>query len=140
MGAPVFRFEEVVLAQLARDDRETYELDDGGELADSLSVILDAPDAWPEVRRALELCVALEARLGSPSAAARIKDVLRSDPRAVALIQKHLIAVRGVDELRGFLEQQGREVVLRAPSFSAEPPPHTVRLETLRPQTKGWIR
>ncbi len=135
-----FALEEVVLARLRPGEDERYLLDDEGELAEVLAAVLGTPAAWPEVRRALQLCVALQTRLGSAGAAAQLKAVLSQDPRVVALIEKNLIASGGVEELRGFLELQGRQIALRAPNVNEEPPPHTVRLEALRPRTKGWIR
>lgn len=128
------------MARLRPGQAEPYVLEDEGGLAGVVAAVLGAPDAWPEVRRALQLCVALETRLGSATAASRIKAVLSEEPRALGLIERQLITARSVDELRGFLEQQGRDAELRAPSLNDPPPPDTVKLEALRPRTRGWIR
>lgn len=132
--------EEVVLARLRPGEDEPYVFDGELELQEVLAAVLGGPAAWPEVRRALQLCVALERRLGSPTAAAQIKAALSQDPRVVALIEKNLSANGGVEELRGFLERQGRELALRAPNLNDGPPPDTVRLGALRPQARGWLR
>lgn len=115
----VVRFERALLDALlpAPGGEERFELPERclPWLVSVLERAAVAPNADREIERALRLVVALDGSLKSPTAAERLRSVLRSVPA----VKAHLRAKRrkrgGIDATRGFLAREGRAVALKAP-------------------------
>lgn len=120
------RLEESIIGRLVRGEEERFVLppEELPGLRLALQRVLRGPAALHELTRALALSVALRESLGSPSAADAVITLLKSEPRAVELIQKELIKSGAIDETRKFREAEDRAQKLVAPRFdSREPPP-----------------
>jgi hypothetical protein len=119
-------FEPALLAALRRGETERFELPPATrprlEAALAAGLAGEAPER--EIERALQLVVALEGPLGSPTAAEALRAVLRAVPEALARVEAlaRPAPSGGLDAARRFQRREGREVVLRAPSV---PSPRT---------------
>src|SRR5687768_2176212 len=115
-----FLLEDVILGALRRGSAERFELSelDMPRLALVFASIGHRTGACAELYRALQLAIALEESLESPTAAARIRTLAQEAPDVLALLRKQLGPAKAMDETRRFLKSEGREVVLSAP-----PPP-----------------
>jgi hypothetical protein len=125
--------EEVILQQLRQGVLEAYELstDALSAMRRALGRVLERDDAPAELTRVLQLAVALERELGSPTAAQAIIDLLRSEPDAVDVVRGILAGRAAIDETRRFLRHEGRLETPRAPKHDAVAPPGTMQLSSL---------
>ena len=95
-----------------------------GAIKVALQASLQTDDAVAEVRRILQLIVAFDGPLGSPTVAEALRQIVRCDPDAVALIQAQVAS--GDDKpLPAFEVTQDQEAALRAAmrQSSVLPPP-----------------
>jgi hypothetical protein len=115
-----FLLEEAILAALVRGTAERYELQDFElpRLSRMFAGAARRAGARAELYRVLQLAVALEETLESPTAAARIRTLAQEAPDVLEELRKRLGTAKAMDETRRFLRSEGRDVVLRAP-----PPP-----------------
>lgn len=93
-----------------------------------LAQALSGPDAWSEIRRWLQLSVAMEGRLASPAVAEVMRRLLRETPGGVALVRRHLLKAGAIDEVRAFLKREARSETPTAPMHDRSTPNHSVRL------------
>jgi hypothetical protein len=100
-------------------------------LARALRSDLAGTSSAAALRTALELAAALDHELDSPSAAARVREVLRSDPDAVALLRAEWLGARPIDEQRLFAKREGRRLSVAAPTMGEGAPPRSIPLRAL---------
>ncbi len=93
-----------------------------------LEQALSGPEAWSEIRRWLQLSVAMEGRLASPQVAQVMRRLLREAPKGVELVRQHLLKAGAIDEVRAFLKSEARSDTPTAPMHDRSAPSHTVRL------------
>lgn len=120
----VLELEQAVLDALRPGQRERFELEprDTPRVRATLARVLRGRSAAEEVHRLIDLISALHRRLSSPTAAERLRDVLRDSPEALHLIRSQTF-MRGAEaELRRFRVREGRETLRRAPLHDASPP------------------
>ncbi len=116
----IVRFEAALLDALLPSGPERFELPLRSLpwLTSVLERVAVGPQADREIERALRLVVALNGSLKSPTAAQRLRSVLR----AVPAVKEHLKAKRkrrgGIDVTRGFLAREGRAIALKAPKVA----------------------
>ncbi len=125
-------FERVLLAQLEVGEREPYALPERALplLKQALARAVAGPQAQAEVHRALQLLTAFERDLGSPAVADALVELLRADPRALAL-SRSFGAKGSLDKARAHRRREGRDEPLRAPRVDAGAPLAAVPLSRL---------
>jgi hypothetical protein len=137
MGRPIG---EVILDHLERGcDGERFSLPKWIEplLRRALERELKAADPLAGVISVLKFAEAFDGELDSPSAAARIRAVLRDNPAAVRLIKERLLRSRSLDETRALARQEGRKMTSRAPVFGEGVPAGTMPLRELLRNRRG---
>ena len=119
-GGVAHRIDNVIFAVLCKGTCEKFELteDAARQLRAAFEGMMKRPGAESEVRRLLAIAVALERELESPTAASTLLAILRADPIASLIVSTKILREGAVDETRRFLRSEGREEVLRAPSFA----------------------
>ena len=128
--------ERVLLAELLKGSGpERFELSTGGRaaLVRALEKDLAGPAPLTGVQAALRFAAAFDGELASPSVAVVLRELLRAEPRAVALIRasRAKATPSPVSKTREFLRAEGRTTHVRAPSLSDRAPPSTVPLRTM---------
>ena len=134
----VARFERMLLDALQPGRAERFELPAHrlAALTRVLERAAEGPDADAEIDRALRLVVALKGRLASPTAAERLRSVLR----AVPAVKAHLKAKRrrrDIDQMRGFLAREGRAAPLVAPAVAAPGGPDALTIADFHHRNKA---
>ena len=109
--------EQAVLNALERGSSEDYELPAHRRdpLAAAVQRAAVGPDAVAEMQRLLELTSALAGELNSLTAAEAIREMIRDCPEALNVVRTHILRDDAADEVRSFLEREGRAVPLKAP-------------------------
>lgn len=97
---------------------------------------LALPDPTAAIEAALRLAAAFDGEMRSPSVAAAIREVLRADPRAVAVIHERRAQPAPIDAVRRFTRSQGRASVLRAPRFEEQAPSGAIPLRSFLRRSK----
>ena len=115
-----FRLEDAILASLTPSAPERYALD-----AATLPRLLRLfqreavrPSATREFYRVVQVAIALEDELQSPSAAMQIWWLLETVPEIVAELRRRFCSSSALDETRRFLRREGRAALLRAPPIA----------------------
>ncbi|MCK6549105.1 hypothetical protein L6R52_24895 [Myxococcota bacterium] len=128
-------FERALLAELKKSEgAERFELEASSvsRLVRALERDLDGSDPLGAVQAGLRYAAAFDGKLASPSVAVAIRELLRRDVRAVALIRRSRAQTSSaVSETRRFLRAEGRTAAVRAPSFGAPPPRAAIPLRAL---------
>ncbi len=112
---------------------ERFELTQSGfeAMADVMESVVQSPSARAEVRRALQLIVALRSTLDSPAAANLLAVVVAN----ATGIRPHLEALSGGaqmrDTARAFLQQEGRSMPLVAPKVASPRDPKGLQVKDL---------
>lgn len=127
------RIELAILNALQKAKKEPYELPRWAfpQLRHALAEALMSPEAEHELRRVLELAVALDEQMRSPTAAQALLELVGDEPLARVLIEDGVLKTGAIDETRRFLEQEGRAEALTAPRQDAGPKPEGMRLSQL---------
>lgn len=122
--------ERALIGRLLADGRGGFQLAEYElpGLRRILEQTLRGPEPWSEVRRWLQLSVAMDSSLASPQVAEVMRRLLREAPGAVALVRRHLLKAGAIDEVRTFLRSEARSETRTAPMFDREAPARTVRL------------
>lgn len=122
--------ERAVLDSLTRGERERFALvpHRAGAVKVALRASLQSKAAVAEVRRLLQLIVALDTTLQSPTAAEGLREIVRADPDAVALIQAQLGSADGLSAVRRFAAQQGQVHALSAPMIDDARPANSLKI------------
>lgn len=122
--------ERALIGRLLPDGEGGYRLADHElpALQRLLEKALAGPEAWSEIRRWLQLSVAMEGALASPQVAQAMRRLLREAPGGVALVRRHLLKAGAIDEVRAFLRSEARSETPTAPMHDREAPNHTLRL------------
>lgn len=119
--------ETAILDGLVAGEHERYELPDSAMpyLAMLYERVGHLPTAKVELFRALQIEIALEETLESPTAAARLRLLRTLVPEVLDGVRKRLRRLTkpasAIERTRRFLRSQGRDVVLRAPSIAGAP-------------------
>ncbi len=140
LDAMAYDLERVVMLQLRRGSgEERFELPGSIEplLSRALDRDLSRPEPLPAIHAALKLAAAFADGLQSPSIAARIRAVLRSDVRAIRLISDRLLNDRPINRARSFAEREGRPISLQAPKESDLVPVDSVPLRAFLDNAGG---
>jgi hypothetical protein len=107
----------------------------------ALERALLGPDVEDELSQVLKLSVALETELESPNAAALIRTLLRSDPRARARLRSMFVDDNGLDEAQRFRLREGRFEPLRASPIDDRSREGGLRIaDFLDPRSTGGVR
>ncbi|MEL6190301.1 MAG: hypothetical protein AAFU79_37240, partial [Myxococcota bacterium] len=110
MGPPAF--EALISSQLVvGEGGEPYGFSPAGveALEQGFAELTAGPHARAEVEAAVRWVVALQARLDSPSAAARLRDLVHGEPNAAPHLAALAVHAPGaIDGYRAFLEAEGR--------------------------------
>lgn len=116
------QFEQGLAVYLINGSAETLELpvEAMTPLARVLHEVVTGPHALEEVKRAVQLIVALDSALASPTAAKRLGSLLVAEPKAIPFLQQ-LGAIDRTGRLRKFLESEGRATPLVPPPGSGAP-------------------
>ncbi|MEQ9496000.1 MAG: hypothetical protein RIT81_04055 [Deltaproteobacteria bacterium] len=121
------RLEAAILDRLVPGSDERYALPDDAMpyLAMLYQRVAKLPTARGELFRALQIEIALEETLGSPTAAARLADLRGLVPDTLDGVRTRLrrldTRANPIDRMRRFLRSQGQKVVLRAPRITGSP-------------------
>lgn len=123
-GSTRFRDQIVNMLAYAKDSPERFELPIYARTAleRGLEQYVAAPNAADELSNVLALAIALETELESPSVGQQLRELLKSDPRAVRLVQNKYAKRDSLDEARRFQQQEGRATALAAPLMVASAP------------------
>lgn len=119
--------EDAIVARLVPGRTERYELPDEEVpyLAMLYRRVASLPTARGELFRAVQIEVALEETLASPTAANRLRALRDTIPEVVDGVKRRLARLEAaqcsIDRARRFALSEGRAVVLRAPHFSTDP-------------------
>jgi hypothetical protein len=115
------QLERAVLRALTHGEGERFTFKAGARalLERALKEDLEGPDRLDSVLCALRLAAAFDGSMRSPSAAAELRAVLRTDARVHRLLKNEVIDEKPIDRMRSFLRSEGREVMMRAPVFGA---------------------
>ncbi len=111
------RFERAVHGALLPGGQERFELPQHALpwLTSVLARVAASSNADVEIERGLRLICALKGTLASPTAAERLRSVMRSVPEVKAHLRAKRRKKGGIDATRGFLAREGRQQSLRAP-------------------------
>ena len=112
------RFEQALGQHLVSGESERFALPSDAleQLGQVLADAVAGARGRQEVKRALQLIIALRTTLESPTASARVADLLRSAPDAMPHLQALGASADRSEEARRFLEQDGRAAPLVAPT------------------------
>lgn len=111
--------ETAILSTLVYGERERFVLPPTGvdHIRVSLRRVLETSNAADELYRIFQLTAALSTRLGSPSAARAIREIVASNHRALQVIRSRWAKARAERE------HNARRLVQGGPSRSDEQPP-----------------
>jgi hypothetical protein len=127
----------MILTNLTKGSSETYALDRDRlpRLARAFDRALCSDTALPELHRAVQLAIALEDELGSPTAAANLWALIRSAPVVLEALRRHVTKPIAIDRARSFFAREGRVMPLRAPGV-----PGPWKTQRPRKRAGGWRR
>ncbi len=123
-----------MLAELLRSSGpERFSIAAGAKfrLERSLQRDLDGKNAGEALDAGLRLAAAFDKDMRSPSIAKLIREIMRANPRAVALIKSRRKQPAPTELVRRFKEREGRSQPARAPSITESPPAGSFQLRTL---------
>jgi hypothetical protein len=125
--------ERTVLAVVRRGGEERYRLDGEGaaRIERVLSEAVEGANAAAELRRLLELIVAFETQLESPSVAIALERIVRANAAAGEVITRRILRSGALDETRAFKANEGRLEPLIAPAIDGPTKEETMKLADL---------
>ena len=122
-------FENLIVDALERGEVERYVLPADAE-ARLRRIFVQAPMSHGALQDVLRLIVALETRLDSPTAAERVRTLVRTSPDATALLARRRLG-KGIDQVRAHKTREGRRLDTQAPVHGARARAGSVPLRSL---------